>query len=224
MRIYKLKTIKRLRKKNLPACELMSQIDYDEWMTEQVVCYKRAKEITADLMFGIARGIRSAVAFVCQKHDLLCYFDDVLNDVMLLLLDKWLFRYDPVRSRITYYLSFVGYFCAVKCVSKYHTEHMQDEYWHEVISPEPTETFIIEDFLFGTLPKLKWRMAPQVCSWISLFVLAGVQKKTVMKALHDTIYENRPHRANTFYDYTLVTLRIELDRQLERQTGGVLPE
>lgn len=222
MKVYKEKTLKRLRKKNLPACELMSQSEYDEWMTEEVLRYKRTRLLTADVMFGVRRGIRSAVALVCKSHNLTCFFDDIMSDVTLSLAEKWLFQYDPIKSRISYFLSYIGFRLAEKRINVYHTEHMQSEDWHEQMSPEPQDKFLMQDFIFDRLPTIQWRMHPTICRWIALFILAGVSKKVVLKALHETILENRPFRCNLLYDYTLVTVRIELADKLERHSGGVL--
>jgi hypothetical protein len=221
---YKPKTLLRLKKKNAPGCEFLTDKDFDEWMTEEVLRFQRTKIISSELVSGLARGLRSVVAFACKKHSLTCIFDDILHDAILAFLEKYLPVYDPIRSRITYYLSKYGYFVAMDVLEFSHSENMREEDYYIEMSPLPEETFVLEDFLLISIPDIQWRMSSTICTWIALLIVMGIEKKKVLLMMDDTILHRCPHKQDVLYDYTLVTLRITLAKQLERNSGGMFPD
>jgi hypothetical protein len=224
MKPYAPRTIKGLRKKLVPGCEVMTVEDFDEWMTEEVLRYQRTKVLTSDLMFGVSRGIRPAVLYVCCQMKLRCWFDDMLNDVLLQFVEKDLFKYDPVKARITHYLSWLGYKRACRRVTFYLSPHQEvpDDFDFPDRQDE-AKLFFTEDFLCSNVPNIRWRRDPEICRWLSFFILAGVKRSVVLDALKQTFYHGNTPAAKSVYNYALVTVRIELAERIERYSGGELP-
>jgi hypothetical protein len=214
--VYKNKTLIRLKKKLAPSCEQMNREEFEDWMVEEVVRYCRTKEITSGLVSGIARGVRSAVLFSCKRFNRLEWFDDLLNDTILQVVEKDLSRYDPVRGGIIYYLSLAGFRYAWKRVQWYHLGEPLDNYSDTLIAPAPSELFFIEDFADEIMTKKDWRMHPALCSWAVHFVLIAARPSDVLMAL--TTFIKSRSDARLLYFYVLVTMRIELAQRLERHS------
>lgn len=208
-----------MRKAYLPICEQLSLAEFEDYLEEELVKFKRTQISTNVLVEALTRALRPVVMRAAEYNKQVHAFEDLLHDTILYMLEWGIFKFDPFRGRAVYWTQFTGWFYSLaQCCRVYKSDHLLDDKLLYNKSEPQQNTFFLEDFLAFHVRNLHWRHSPKVCNWVACFILAGVRRRWILRVLHQTLYPKKEQQAEAIkiFQYVTVTLRLEVMNALDR--------